>query len=27
VDVVRGGGFNGFKFRKVWPRTTLELWV
>ena len=27
VDHVRRGGLNGFKFRKVWPRTATEIRV
>lgn len=26
VDVVQGGGFRGFKFRKVWPQSTVAPW-
>jgi hypothetical protein len=26
VDVVRGREFNGFRFRKVWPRSTVARW-
>lgn len=26
VDIVRGGGFTGFRFRKVWPHSPVARW-
>jgi hypothetical protein len=27
VEIVRAGNFNGFRFRQIWPRSAMKVWL